>query len=591
MLLWLSAMTAISTGYRLLFVGVLASCDAMLPSSGPGGMQSGPGGAGAVVTGPGAQGGAGTVTSGSGGAAGNGGVANNGGALGGGGSSQPPAAAAPPPATVRRLTKLQLTNTVQAVFGVSSASLGRLSADVRGSHGYENSVQGTSFSFDDAKAYFAFVEEMAFERLVPATVAGCALTTAAGEQCTRSYLEGRATKLMRRPLTAPEVTAALQVYTTVLRASGSPEQAFRTVISHLLLSPHFQYRTEIGGLGATGTAPVSLTPYEMASGLSYLLWNSCPDDQLLAAAQSGALVTPSHVAGQVSRMLRDPQAQRFADTFSNGYLVLIEAPKDATAFPTYNATIGKALIDQTNQWMRQFILSPTGTFGEMLTNNQVMATAATARWYGVGTTGLTDVPRLVPADIQTRAGFLTQPAFIASRTHSARTSPVHTGEFIANNLLCIHLGAPPLNAAAVDAALPANATQRQRSAARIANPNCTGCHSIMDPLGLPFEAYDPTGAHSTSPGLDLSSTVVGSQDADGPISGPVDLSRKLSTSQTVHTCFAKHMFRYINGRYEKPEEEPTIQHSGQQFFGAQGKIEQLILSLVQNETFLKRSRP
>jgi hypothetical protein len=578
-------------GLRLLLFAALSSaCIGSITSpEGPGPSvqmpttmpQSGVGG-GAVAAG------AGGSASGSGGTM----MAGAGGAPGAGGSSQPVTPGAPPEATVRRLTKIQLANTVQAALGVTSTSLARIGADVRGSHGFENSVQGTAFTFDDAKAYLDFVEEVSFERIVPATVAGCALTAAAGEQCVRTFLETKAVKLLRRPLTMPEVTTWAALYTSSSRAPSTPEQGFRILISHLLFSPHFQYRTEFGGMGATGSAPVALTGFERASALSYLLWNSIPDDELFTAARTGALADPVQVKAQVARMLRSPQAQRFADLFTRGYLVLLDPSKDPALFPTFTPAVSRALVEQTTLWARQFLLSPSGTFAQLLTNSQVMATSATARWYGVSPMGLNDVPRLVNADPMTRAGFLTQPAVVASRTHADRTSPVLYGEYVASHLLCVHLGAPPLDAIQVDAALPANSTQRERSAARMANINCSGCHSILDPLGLPFEGYDPTGALSTAPMLDLSTVVAGSEDVDGPVAGPVDLSRKLSSSESVHSCFAKQMFRYVNGRYEKQDELPSIRQTGQQFFRAsQGNIEQLVGALVQQDAFLIRARP
>jgi hypothetical protein len=502
----------------------------------------------------------------------------------------------PAETTAQRLTKLEFTNTLRDALSVTAADLG-FPEDKRTPNGFDKGLQDKALGLIEAKGFLDIAEEVAFKRLDANKIAGCTLDAKNGAKCAEGYLQGAAWKLFRRPLNQAEVDTYIKIFNAELTASSDAGVSFRTMVAAMLMSPNFQYRSEIGAdlTPPTQVQSLVLSPFEIASALSYLLWNTIPDEELFAAAKAGSLSTPADLEKQVLRLLADARAKDFADLFTAGFLTMgvgSTIAKDTGKFPNYSPAVALQLQKETKQFVRETLLDGQGNFSTLMKSDAAYVTKATAPFYGLDAANFSDAPQRATLDSSVFSGVLTQPAFIGSRTHAAKTSPVHVGVYMLSQVLCIRIGTPPANANDVDNALPLppNPTNRDRYEARIQNKNCAGCHKVIEPIGLAFDAFDPTGKPVPAGSVDTSGSIRGSDKDDQDFASPADFAQKLANSQQVQSCFARQLFRYAHGRVDVETDEPVIANLGAQFHKEHGgNLGKLVASVLSHPAFVTRT--
>jgi hypothetical protein len=369
------------------------------------------------------------------------------------------------------------------------------------------------------------------------------------------------------------------------------------IVFTMLQSPNFLYRVEVGQPLISGAPGVMQpTPYEMAARLSYLLWQSTPDDALLTTAQAGGLTTREEVLTQARQMIQDPKADRLYEFFDQ-WLDVDAAQamqRDTTVFPNLEADLPALFREETRNFVLNLLHSPTGNLNDLFTAPYTYANARLAAHYGLtGPTvaGLTG-EAFARVDRPDSVGFFSQGGFISAHDKPTRSSIVRRGLKMRTDLLCQLIPAPPNNVQINLDALAANLTQRERLAMHRTDPVCAGCHELMDPIGLVFEGYDavgrPRAMDENGNPIDSSSTISRTKDIDGAVTGPADLATKMAGSEEVRSCYTTQTFRFFYGRDAAAGDACTQAELAQAFAGSNYNLSELIVALTQTDAFLYR---
>jgi hypothetical protein len=362
--------------------------------------------------------------------------------------------------------------------------------------------------------------------------------------CGEAFVRRLATRAFRRPLDAADQDALTKLF--AVGAQTSVKDGVRLSIEGVLQSPSFLYRTELGsGAGAT----VALTPYELASALSFFLLDSIPDPPLWQVAEDGSLDRPEIYQQQVDRLLGDPRvrenlARVFLKWSGLGGGVTTELPTDQ--FPSYDQALRDSLMGEATRFFGD-LLAQGGTLADLLGSRRTFIDQRLATLYGVPYQGGGDfVATTLPAG--ERSGMLTQGAFLVSKS---RGEPiVLRGKWVREELLCGDIPSPPPNIN-TDPPPGEELTPRQFSQRRTSSSVCGACHQLMDGIGLAFANYDPLGRFVTKDdkgaALDASGDIQMS-DFDGRVNGALELAGRLGKSRQARNCVETRMLSYALGR-------------------------------------------
>jgi hypothetical protein len=508
----------------------------------------------------------------------------------------------PAPATrYARLTRTQWENTVRDLF--------RLSQDTGFSSELGQDALPASFLFDnpaealavDATQWSGFAR--AAERVAEFVTSDATRMAAIAPSGITSdaFIREFGLRAHRRPLSEEDVA----LYASVFTIGGSSYQGVdsftggvRLVIEAMLQSPFFLYRAEL----ATEVDPVSerihLDAYEIASRLSYALWQSMPDDELFSAASAGLLSGTSDegvsgVEAQAIRMLDDERATRAMISFHDQLLEAEKAMGIAPSpafFPNAPANLGEQAIEEQDLFLADLFTSGGG-FADMLTSTRAFVNEDLASIYNVsGVTGEAMVP--VDLDPAVRRGLFTRVAWLASNSTSVDPDPIHRGVFIARRMACIPLSAPPADIPPLPP-LSENQTNRQRVEMHTqSNEPCISCHlDVINPYGFPFEMYDATGAVRTQElngmPIDTATTPL-FDEGPVPVADAVELSDLMAESQVFHDCYAEHWLNVTTGRNKQDEDGALVRRLG---FGSKSgmSIKDMLVEIVTSPAFLERS--
>jgi hypothetical protein len=500
-------------------------------------------------------------------------------------------------APLRRLTRFEYNNTVRDLLGDETSPANALPSEEIG-NGFGNDADAQAVSSLLAEQYAAVGEEVALRATSsPASLgrlAACAADVHEGTDlttenaCARALIEDFATRAYRRPLEPGEADELFALQQSIREASTFAT-SIAAVIEAVLQSPDFLYRVEWGIIDPEGRRRPS--GYEMATRLSYFLWGSLPDDELLAAAESGDLTNDAGVLEQAARMLDDPRSRPVVRFFFDHLLPisgLADLERDPSRYPAYSPALGALMREETHRFLEYEIFEGSGTWPGILTADYTFANEALAQFYGIpGVQG--DEFQKVPIDTTQRLGLLTQAGLVAGPIHSNETNPVVRGAFIVQKIMCMTIPLPTADDVVDDVTPPdpdSGATARERFSRHSEDPTCRGCHQLMDPVGFPLESYDPVGLwRDTENGvtLDLSGSVPG---AEGTIDGPVELVAKIAEQPQTHACFAKHWSSFAYGRTLGVDDQCTSSLIEDRFEASGYDVFELLLGLTQTDDFL-----
>jgi hypothetical protein len=399
-------------------------------------------------------------------------------------------------------------------------------------------------------------------------------------------------------VTADDVDPLMELYEAG-RAEGSTfdagiEQALRLVLA----SPKFLFRVEtppaaaggVGPLAVSGVEPVS--DLELASRLSFFLWSSIPDEELLTVAEQGRLDEPAVLEAQVERMLRDPRSRALVDSFATQWLRLRNLRSHtpiARDFPDFDNELREAFRIETELFFESIIREDRSVV-ELLTADYTFVNERLARHYGIPHVYGSHFRRVTLADAN-RRGLLGQGSVLSVTSYPNRTSPVLRGKWILENILGTPPPAPPANVPALneDAAAVRTQSLRERIEEHRRNPTCATCHRVMDPLGFSLENFDAVGAWRTrelAGPVDASGQLADGTNVDGPVTLREALVRR--PEQFVGTITEK-LLIYALGRGLDHHDLPVVRAITRGAARRDFRVSSIVLGIVRSTPFQMRA--
>ncbi len=482
----------------------------------------------------------------------------------------PPAATTISPTSVEvvtnrfpRLSHRQWELTVMDLFGLSEPTglSASFAPDALGGKAFDNDQSVLSVSPSLWRDYQTAAETIA-ERVTsdPALLAHILprLRSSDVTYRARRFIESFGLRVFRKPLTDADIASRLALFErgAKLHPELDPFLAgVRVSISAFLQSPYFVYRVELGATPVTG-AVGSLSDWEVASRLSYAIWNSMPDDELFRAAGAGELSTSAGLHAAIERMLDTPRAHAAVAHFFDqlyGGAQYESMTKDATLYPDFVPEVGGEMRTELGKFTES-VYAEGGGLRELLTSTTSFVTPRLASIYGLSETSLAapdaDGFSRVTLDPSERSGLLTRSGFLAWKSTESDPKTIQRGVFITRRIVCQKLGDPP--AAAQGATIGGQPTDRERVDALTGPGTCgAACHgTYMNPAGFAFEHYGAMGEfRSVDGGSPVDSSATFPLD-EVPLSygDAAELSRGLAESPQVHACFTGYLFEYLLGR-------------------------------------------
>jgi hypothetical protein len=424
----------------------------------------------------------------------------------------------------------------------------------------------------------------------------CRPASAAAEpKCAEEILTRLATRAYRRPVGAgSEELALLKRFYELGRSEGGDfDVGIQYALSRLLVDPHFLYRLETEPAEAAVGAAYRIGDFELASRLSFFLWSSIPDDELLAAAADGRLHEPRALAAQVERMLADARSQRFVENFAGQWLKLRELTDFPSQDPAFDAELRDAFRRETELFFAD-VLRERRSVLTLLDADYTYLNERLAAHYGIAGVRDSYMRRVtLPADSQ-RRGLLGQGSILTTTSAPNRTSPVVRGQWVVQSLLGAAVPSPPPGAAADLSKEATKATKlvgdtvRERLEMHRANPTCAACHAMMDPLGLALENFDLVGRWRDQE--DGHAINAAAEMTDGtPLSSPADLRRALlSRSDAFVTALTERLLTYALGRELEYYDEPAVRGIVRAAARDGTTLPALIQAIVASDAFQKR---
>lgn len=408
----------------------------------------------------------------------------------------------------------------------------------------------------------------------------------------KAYLEETGKRAYRRPLTSAEIASYTALFAKgkdLVDGADDFAKGVRLTLQAFLQSPHFVYRVEAGSdVGKDGK--ILLSGYEIAAKLSYMIWNTMPDDALLAAAERGDLDTKEGIAAEASRLLADPRARAMVAWFHKQlyqYDLFDDLNKDPTKFPEFDPSLGADMKKEAELFIDDVVFEQKGGLKEILTEPRSFVNDRLAAIYGLQGSFTSEFVA-VDLDPKERSGFLTRVGFLASNATKLEQHTIKRGVFINRRVLCAKLPDPPNNVPPLPAAKPSQ-TNRERVDGHTGKGTCgASCHgTLINPAGYAFEHYDAIGRYQTTEKgnpIDASATYP-LESGDITYQDAIELDALMADSDQAHECYARSWLEYGYGRSHEKGDEAMIKELGKA--SRKGTLA-LVLALTQTDAFRTR---
>ncbi|MCK6521639.1 DUF1592 domain-containing protein [Myxococcota bacterium] len=499
-----------------------------------------------------------------------------------------PAVAAPAP-TLRRLTSTQLHNSLRDLFGDELALPTSLepdeeSAGLRSVGAAVTSISPRGVEQYEAAAFFVADQVMAEGALRDAWVP-CEPVATADDACAGLALSGLGERLWRRPLTESELSVLVSLSSEAASTLGDFYAGLSYGLAAMLQSPYFLYRVELGQEDEDGAR--RFMGYELASRLSFFLWNTAPDAALLEAAAAGELETEAGRLAQIDRMLADDRArQGVRDLFTEIYHLyeLDDLSKDPNIFEHMSAQVGPSAREETLLGVEYLTFEAQADMRDLFTTRRTFLDRTLAAIYGVpapAREGFAET--MLPAD-GPRRGLLGQVSTLALHAHAVSTSVTRRGLFVREVLLCQEMPQPPAD---VDTSIPEATedapTMRERVERHLTDPACAGCHAMTDPIGLGLEQFDGIGRFRTA---ENGATIDPSGELDGAaFTDALGLGAALAAHPAATSCLVETVYTYAWGHAPDDAEDPTVDWFLEGFTLTEHRLLALLRDIAASEAF------
>lgn len=465
-----------------------------------------------------------------------------------------------PSLPMRRLTQLEYNNSVRDLFGITSDPASAF-VDDSPAGGYD--ANDIAVSDLQTRLYVDVAETLASDIVAgPMALVECSLDEAA---CVQTFVQTWGRRLFRRDL-APAEQADYEAYFEEMRDAEGIDAALEHTLTAWLASPGFLYLAR-----RDSPDEPHADAYAQASRLAYFLWSSTPDDALLDRAAAGQLDELDDLEAIVREMLKDPRAVDTLATFSSQWLHVDSlewggSGKDTELYPQWDGALADSMDRELRTFFTDVVFEGEGTVRELLEDRRAYVDDALAEVYGVeapdGGEGWVELPQ------GERAGLLTRAGFLATHAHEREGSIVKRGVVVQRQLLCGELPPPP------------DGLELDPEVDRLDNPQCAGCHVMIDPMGVGLHEYDAIGQWSDVPSEGI---VVGVDDA--PFDGGAELSTILGDSERVQRCIARQWFQFSHRRPIEQADACTLELIEQAVVDSGGDIREAIVAVATSDSF------
>ena len=410
--------------------------------------------------------------------------------------------------------------------------------------------------------------------------------------CAREIVSRLASQAFRRPATERDLNALMSLYTK--DASEGFDVGIRTALEGILASPRFVFRFEEPPATARAGQVYALNDLDLASRLSFFLWATGPDEELLRLAESGRLSTPAVLEQQTRRMLADRRSDVLAPRFAAQWLRLQDLDKinpDVRVYPDFDEQLKTSMLRETELFFRQIVREDRSVL-DLFSADYTFADERLARHYGVPNVVGNEFRKVQYPDGR-RRGLLGHGSILTLTSHADRTSPVLRGKWVMEVLLGTPPPPPPPNVPDLEATAEAEdgrlRTVRERMEQHRANPACASCHRLIDPIGLALENFDVTGAwriKDNGTPVDAASALY-----DGtPLDGPADLRQALlKRSGVLVQTFTENLMTFAVGRRLGYADMPAVRRVVRQAEAADHKMSAFVLAIVKSPAFRMKS--
>jgi hypothetical protein len=497
----------------------------------------------------------------------------------------------------QRLTVPQYGNTIRDIFGkdinVPTAIEADAALDGFVAIGASVSTISPSGVEKYEKAAFAIAQQVIADDAHKAVVLQCKPTGPDDMACAKETVTRLGKKLYRRQLTDAETTRLTNIFMQASAALGGFDRGLEYAIAAMLQSPHFLYRPQVGEADPAHAGQLRYTSLEMASRLSYFLWNSTPDDELLAAAEKGDLVNDAALGAQIERMLASARAHEGLRAFVTGWLKLRELDnlnKDPTLFTYYSPDLGPMVREETLRLFEHLVFELDTDVREIMTTRQTFVNTKLASMYMIASPAdegfnLVEFPENSP-----RVGLLGHASILALHSHPRATSSTLRGKFIREGLLCDTIPPPPAN---VNTGLPEPSqtarTLRERMQPHLQDPVCKSCHILLDPIGLGLENFDAIGRYRAK---EVGAVIDASGDLDGvKFADARALSKGIHDSPKFAPCIVRKVFSYATGFRPADADAATLRTLHWDFRDSGYRMKELLKLVAMSPAFRLAQKP
>ena len=516
---------------------------------------------------------------------------------------------------MRRLSHSEYQYSISSLVGVSYDAAAKFPADGSGGAGFDNFASTLFLTPLKMERYYEAAEEILDEahandnlwrKIVPQSYrksfwrrigdwfASLFTTVDPSEGAIKAATEvivPFATRAYRRFLEPEEKDKLLNLFRTVYEGVDTKDRydfAIKETLKAVLVSPNFLYRYE-EELPVPIDHPYPLSNFELATRLSYFLWTTLPDEALFKAAYHDDLQDPAVLASQVRRMLKDPKAKNFAESFVTQWFGISRFretnPLDPERFPEMTTSLRDAMYQEMVEYF-YYVLTESRNFLDLLDSDYTFLNEELANHYGIAGVRGKDMRRVVLQD-RNRGGVMGMGSVLATTSMPLRTSPVLRGKWVLEEILGSPPPPPPPDAGELpeEASTDKHASIRDLLTAHRANPTCANCHQKMDPIGFGLENFDPTGRWRDSYGV--KPIVAWDTLPSGEVfSGPAELKKILVTKEDEFArTLSEKMFIYATGRNVGFVDELFIQRLVQNLKENRFNTEKFIIELVTLEPF------
>jgi hypothetical protein len=454
-------------------------------------------------------------------------------------------------------------------------------------------VNGVDSQLDDVGVELRANAAASVARQAVATLAAwspCAQPQATDAACEAVLIQKLGARAYRHPLSPAETTELKTLFD-----AGLKEKDFATgvewFLTGLLQSPDFLYQLARPQSGEKADAVVALSSYELASRLSYFVWDGPPDDGLYAAAASGALNDAAMLPQQVGRLMQDARFSRGVGAFYSSWLKLSgfgEVARDATGF---TSAVVSSLERSLLATATQLYSSDAPNIASLFSGQSYYLDGPLRTFYGLPGDRTSTALTLTEMPNEGRTGILTHPGLMALLARPGETNPISRGLFVRRTLMCQELPPPPAGVAIPQ--LPpvsTNVSTRERLDQHASNAMCAVCHNMIDPPGYALEGFDQVGRHRTMDGgkaVDTSGSMTSAGDLAGAFATGPELLARFSQSRDVRACFAKKYFEFAAEHLASAEDACAIDMIGKSF-ATTGDLKGLVAAIATSPAFRVR---